>query len=139
MTAYTMKLLYGSGTNELQGTNGVTYAATTAFVMATNARLQIQKLDDTGVPTGELIVDQALFDPAFPDGLNKLSGEIPVSGNFTYGFVWDPAVSGCHRRQIPAHLQARSDFAVRSWQPGQQHLHVNRPPTVCVKANETDP
>ncbi len=45
MTAYTMKLLSGSGTNELQGTNGVTYPATTAFVMATNAHLMIQKLD----------------------------------------------------------------------------------------------
>ncbi len=94
MTAYTMKLLSGSGTTELQGTNGVTYNPTTAFVMATNARLTIQKLDGAGVPTGALIVDQALFDPAFPDGLNKLSGEIPVSGNFTYGFVWDASTSG---------------------------------------------
>lgn len=94
MTAYTMTLLSGSGTNELQGTNGVTYAPTTAFVMATNARLQIQRLDAGGVPTGALLVDQALFDPAFPDGLNKLSGEVPVSGNFTYGFVWNPAALG---------------------------------------------
>lgn len=94
MKAYTMKLLSGSGTTELQGTNGVTVDATTAFVMATNARLTLQKLDDAGVPTGALIVNQALFDPAFPDGLNKLSGEIPVSGNFTYGFVWDPASQG---------------------------------------------
>lgn len=94
MKAYTMKLLSGSGTNELQGTNGLTYDATTAFVMATNAHLTLQKLDDAGVPTGNLIVNQALFDPAFPDGLNKLSGEIPVSGNFTYGFVWNPAAHG---------------------------------------------
>ena len=43
---------------------------------------------------GTYVIDQALFDPAFPDGLNKLSGEIPVSGNFTYGFVWDPSTSG---------------------------------------------
>lgn len=92
MTAYTMKLLSGSGTNELQGTNGVTYSATTAFVMATNARLIIQKFN--GATLDAPLVDQALFDPAFPDGLNKLSGEIPVSGNFTYGFVWDPSTSG---------------------------------------------
>ncbi|WP_156775407.1 hypothetical protein [Hydrogenophaga sp. RAC07] len=39
-------------------------------------------------------MNQALFDPTVPDGLNKLSGEIPVSGNFTYGFVWDAATSG---------------------------------------------
>ena len=94
MTAYTMKLLSGSGTNELQGTNGVIYNPTTAFVFATNAHLTIQKLDASGAPTGGMIVDQALFDPAFPDGLNKLSGEIPVSGNFTYGFIWDPSTSG---------------------------------------------
>jgi len=92
MTAYTMKLLSGSGTSELQGTNGITYAPTTAFVMATNAHLTIQKFD--GTTLGAVVVDQALFDPAFPDGLNKLSGEIPVSGNFTYGFVWDPSGSG---------------------------------------------
>ncbi len=94
MTAYTMQLLSGSGTNEMQGTNGVPYTPTTAFVFATNAHLTIQKLDAAGVPTGAMIVDQALFDPAFPDGLNKLSAEIPVSGNFTYGFVWDPSTSG---------------------------------------------
>ena len=67
---------------------------TTAFVFATNARLTLQRLDAGGLPTGPMVVDQALFDPAIPDGLNKLSGEIPVSGNFTYGFVWDPATSG---------------------------------------------
>jgi hypothetical protein len=92
MTAYTMKLLSGSGTNELQGTNGVTYIPTTAFVMATNAHLIIQKFN--GATLDAPVVDQSLFDPAFPDGLNKLSGEIPVSGNFTYGFVWQPSTSG---------------------------------------------
>ena len=94
MTVYPMLLLSGSGTNELQGTTGVATTATTAFVFATNARLTLQKLDAGGLPTGPVVVDQALFDPAFPDGLNKLSGEIPVSGNFTYGFVWDPATTG---------------------------------------------
>lgn len=94
MTVYPMLLLSGSGTNELQGTTGVATTATTAFVFATNARLTLQKLDAGGLPTGPMVVDQALFDPAVPDGLNKLSGEIPVSGNFTYGFVWDPATTG---------------------------------------------
>jgi hypothetical protein len=94
MTAFPMLLLSGSGTNELQGTTGVATPVTTAFVFATNARLTLQKLDASGVPTGPMVIDQALFDPAFPDGLNKLSAEIPVSGNFTYGFVWNPASSG---------------------------------------------
>lgn len=112
MTAYTMKLLSGSGTNELQGTNGVTYNPTTAFVFATNAHLTIQKLDAAGAPTGALITDQALFDPAFPDGLNKLSGEIPVSGNFTYGFIWDPSTSGstAGRYRITFKLDPISQF-----------------------------
>jgi len=92
MTAYPMKLLSGSGTNELQGTTGVAAPVTTAFVFATNARLIIQKFN--GASLDPPVVNQALFDPAFPDGLNKLSGEIPVSGNFTYGFIWDPSTSG---------------------------------------------
>jgi hypothetical protein len=112
MTAYTMRLLSGSGTNELQGTNGVTYNPTTAFVFATNAHLTIQKLDAAGVPTGGLIVDQALFDPTFPDGLNKLAGEINVAGNFTYGFIWDPSTSGstAGRYRITFMLDSPSRF-----------------------------
>jgi hypothetical protein len=112
MTVYPMALLSGSGTNELQGTTGVATTATTAFVFATNARLTLQKLDAEGAPTGPLIVDQALFDPAFPDGLNKLAGEIPVSGNFTYGFVWNPATSGstAGRYRVTFKLDASSAF-----------------------------
>lgn len=94
MAVYPMKLLSGSGTNELQGTTAIATTTATAFVFATNARLTLQKLDAGGLPTGPMVVNQALFDPTVPDGLNKLSGEIPVSGNFTYGFVWDAATSG---------------------------------------------
>ena len=92
MTAYYMQLLSGSGTSELWGTNNTTYTPTTAFVMATNAHLMIQKFNGTVLESP--IVDQALFNPNYPDGLNKLSAEIPVSGNFTYGFVWDPSFYG---------------------------------------------
>jgi hypothetical protein len=95
MTAYPMLLLSGSGQTELQGTTGVPTPVTTAFVFATNARLTIEKRDaTTGLPTGEIVDDQALFDSTIPDGLNKLSAEIPVSGNFTYGYVWDPQTTG---------------------------------------------
>lgn len=94
MTVYPMALLSGSGINELQGTTGVAGTTTTAFVFATNARLQIHKLDAGGNPILPAVDDQALFDPTRPDGTNKLSAEIPVSGNFTYGYVWDPATSG---------------------------------------------
>jgi len=94
MTAYTMKLLSGSGINELWGTNKVTYNPVTAFVFATNAHLTIHKLDAGGNEILPAVDDQALFDPAIPDGLNKLSAEIPVSGNFTYGYVWNPSTTG---------------------------------------------
>ena len=94
MTAYPMKLLSGSGTTELQGTTGVPTSVTTAFVFATNARLTIEKLGADGLPTGEMVDDQALFDPDVKDGTNKLSAEIPVSGNFTYGYVWDAKTTG---------------------------------------------
>jgi hypothetical protein len=93
MTVYPMALLAGSGINELQGTTGVATTTTTAFVFATNARLSIHKLDAGGNPILPAVDDQALFSTV-PDGLNKLSAEIPVSGNFTYGYVWDPATSG---------------------------------------------
>lgn len=93
MTVYPMKLLSGSGTSELQGTTGEATTTNTAFVFATNARLQIHKLDADGNPT-EVVDDQALFDDSVPDGINKLSAEIPVSGNFTYGYVWDPTSKG---------------------------------------------
>ena len=114
MTVYPMLRLSGSGTNELQGTTGVATTATTAFVFATNARLTLQKLDAGGLPTGPLVVNQALFDPAFPDGLNKLSGEIPVSGNFTYGFVWDPTTSGsiAGKYRVTFKLDPTSSFGV---------------------------
>jgi len=112
MTSYPMLVLSGSGTNELQGTTGLPNTATTAFVFATNAHLTLQKLDAAGVPTGPMIVDQALFNPAIPDGLNKLSGEIPVSGNFTYGFIWDPSTSGstAGRYRVTFTLDPNSQF-----------------------------
>jgi hypothetical protein len=114
MTSYPMLLLSGSGTSELQGTTGIATTSNTAFVFATNARLTLQKLDAGGVPTGPMVVDQALFDPAVKDGLNKLSGEIPVSGNFTYGFVWDPATSGstAGKYRVTFKLDSTSQFGV---------------------------
>jgi hypothetical protein len=93
MTTYTMKSLYGAKLNEMFGTNGVAIPSNTAFVFATNAHLRIDKLDGNGGMVVSNVDDQALFDSSIPDGLNKLSGEIPVSGNFTYGYVWDPSAT----------------------------------------------
>jgi hypothetical protein len=93
MTTYEMKSLYGARRNEMFGTNGVVIPSTTAFVFATNARLMIHELDAGGTPIRE-VDNQYLFDASVPDGLNKLSAEIPVSGKFTYGYVWDPSTTG---------------------------------------------
>lgn len=85
MTSYNMEYLYGSGPTELWGTNGAEVNTTTAFVFATNARLTIEKLD--GVGAGQMVVDhQPLWTC---DGPGCFGAEVTVSGNFTYGFVWD--------------------------------------------------
>ncbi|KPK36844.1 MAG: hypothetical protein AMJ69_12900 [Gammaproteobacteria bacterium SG8_47] len=94
MTTYEMKSLYGARKNEMFGTNGVVIPSTTAFVFASNAHLTIHKLDAGGNKILPAVDDQYLFDSSVPDGLNKLSAEIPVSGNFTYGYVWDPSTTG---------------------------------------------
>ncbi len=114
MTVYPMKLLSGSGTTELQGTTGEAATSNTAFVFATNARLQIHKLDASGNPILPAVDDQALFDKSIPDGLNKLSAEIPVSGNFTYGYVWDPATKGATagKYRLTFKLDGTSAFGV---------------------------
>jgi len=85
MTSYTMKSLYGAKANEIQGTDGTTYDNLTAFVFASNARLKIEKLDSIG-NTVYTPYDQNLW---AGDGPGFLAGEVNVSGNFTYGFVWN--------------------------------------------------
>jgi len=81
MTSYTMKSLYGTKLNEVQGTDGTTYANSTAAVFASNAHLTIQKVGEA-TP----LVNQTLW---AGDGPGFLAGEVNVSGNFTYGFVWN--------------------------------------------------
>ena len=86
MTSYNMQSLYGAQANEIQGTDGTTYDNTTALVFASNAHLKIQKLDGSGNPDGTPLYDQTLW---LGDGPGYLAGEVSVSGNFTYGFVWN--------------------------------------------------
>lgn len=85
MTSYTMQSLYGSQEGEMQGTDGTTYANTTAFVFASNVHLVIEKLDNNGVPIVPALYDQTLWTG---DGPGFLGGEINISGGFTYGFIW---------------------------------------------------
>lgn len=86
MLSYNMQSLYGTQENEVQGTDGTTYDNYTAFVFATNARLKIQKLDTNGDPDGNPLYNQTLWEG---DGPGYLAAEVSVSGNFTYGFVWN--------------------------------------------------
>ena len=81
MTTYPMVSLYGSTINEVTGTTGVPVTtATSAFVFAANARLTIWK--DGEAP----LISQTLW---AGDGPGFFAGEVNVSGNFTYGFVWN--------------------------------------------------
>ena len=84
--SYWMLSLYGTRENEIYGTDGTTYENPTAFVFAANAHLKIQKLDGNGLPDGNPLYDQTLWEG---DGPGFLAGEVNVAGNFTYGFVWN--------------------------------------------------
>lgn len=86
MTSYTMRSLYGTQRNEIQGTDGTTYVNSSAFVFASNAHLTIQKLDGSGNPDGSPLYDQTLW---VGDGPGYFAAEVNVAGNFTYGFVWN--------------------------------------------------
>jgi hypothetical protein len=86
MKSYWMESLFGARENEIQGTDGTTYDNSTAFVFASNARLKIEKLDAGGTPIVPALYDQPLWQG---DGPGYLAGEVNVSGNFTYGFVWN--------------------------------------------------
>jgi len=83
MTSYAMTSLYGAQANEIQGTDGTPYLNVNPFVFASNARLTIQKMDGA---TNPVLLSQPLWKG---DGPGYLAGEVNVSGNFTYGFVWN--------------------------------------------------
>ena len=61
MTAYTMKLLSGQETTELQGTDKSTYASATRNVFAINARLKIEKLAADGITVDAVLYDKAVY------------------------------------------------------------------------------
>jgi fibronectin type 3 domain-containing protein len=65
MTAYTMKLVSGTGITELQGTDMSTYASATRNVFALNARLKIEKISTDGSP------DVVIYDKALYEGLGS--------------------------------------------------------------------
>jgi hypothetical protein len=84
-----MKLLSGSGTTELQGTDMTTYASNTRNVFAINARLKIEKISTDGSD------DVVLFDKAVWESFGAVveggegdayAAEINQGGLIVYGY-----------------------------------------------------
>jgi hypothetical protein len=131
MTSYTMKSLYGTKENEVQGTDGTTYDNSTAFVFASNAHLKIEKLDGAGVPIAPALYDQTLWTG---DGPGYLAGEVNVAGNFTYGFVWN--LKNQDMSSLPGVPKAgkwRLTFSLDSTSPKGTSNHTN----IIVAPNST--
>lgn len=97
MTAYNMKLLSGSRTTELQGTDGTTIASPTRNVFAINARLKIEKIA-TGGGADTLVFDKAVYEGfgTTTEGSEggggsagtstKYGAELNVAGTLVYGY-----------------------------------------------------
>ncbi len=94
-----------TGKNEMWGLHAtaaaepITTVPETAFVYTADSRLSIQQIDPTageltwengqwvGAGAGPVVVD---VDTATSgDGIGGYKGEISVSGNFVYGYVWN--------------------------------------------------
>jgi hypothetical protein len=88
MKAYNMRLLAGSQTTELQGTDGTTFDSASRSVFTTNARLTIVKLGTAGA------ADTVVFDGAVYEGLGveeavpgaRYTVELNVAGSLVYGY-----------------------------------------------------
>lgn len=100
MTGYQVRYLYGTGANEMWGTNGLTYESSQATVYTGCARLTIQKLLDgatdltwdaaAGRWTGD--VGKTIFNGGTwqaGDGPGYYSAEINVPGKVIYGYNWN--------------------------------------------------
>lgn len=91
MTAYKMALLSGTGTTELQGTDGTTLASATRNVFAINARLKIEKIA-TGGGADTVIFDRAVYQGfgGTTEGGGSTSSnyaaELNVGGSLVYGY-----------------------------------------------------
>ncbi len=91
MISYNMENLYDtSGIYEMQGTDGTEYNNTNPIVYASTARLKIQKvvsLDPLELQELPTPVDQSILSGG--DGPGTFGAEVTISGNLTYGYVWN--------------------------------------------------
>jgi len=90
LTAYQMTHLYGSGVNEMWGTDTTTYESTRRHVFAVHARLTIAKLDGPGGAVDPAIpgFDSAVYEGFGGDGPGVYAAEVNVSGKLVFGYVW---------------------------------------------------
>jgi len=106
MTAYTMKLLSGSQTTELQGTDKSTYASATRNVFAINARLKIEKISTDGSPD-VVLVNKAVYEGfgtttegeggGGSTASKAYAAELNVGGSLVYGYNY--SLSGAQKGQ----------------------------------------
>ena len=103
MTAYNMKLLSGSRTTELQGTDGTTIASPARNVFAINGRLKIEKIA-TGGGADTVVFDKAVYEgfgtttegsegsegseggSGSAGTATKYGAELNVAGSVVYGY-----------------------------------------------------
>ncbi len=85
LLGYTMKLLYGSETTEMQGTDTTTYLSNRRNVFSFCARLTIEKLDGDAVVFTAF--DNTVYEAVSAEGrVQRYTAELNVGGSLVYGF-----------------------------------------------------
>ena len=140
MQAYNMLVLSGSGTSEMQGTDGNTFDSSQAIIFSRAARLTIQQITPggtltwdpntgqwTGAVVGDPLYNMAVFEAG--DGPGQYTGEINVGGKVVYGYNWKtPATPGTYR--ITFSLDGVN-------YPGTLNTHITNA-TSIMPSDETD-
>ncbi len=87
LTGFPMTPLYGSGPDEMQGTDGTT-APFVPTIYSIMPRLTIEKLDDATLQPIEIVFDGAIWEGGGGDGPNTFGAEVNVAGRIVYGMTW---------------------------------------------------
>lgn len=125
MIGYEMSWLYGEGTTEMWGSNGLQYTSDVAHVYSCNARLTIQKLTvEPGQPgfvepTWDAANDRWIGDSIGSPLYNTLvSAENNVSGKIVYGYNWNlrkmAAGAGFYRLTFSLDPNAGTGYALNT-------------------------
>jgi uncharacterized protein YjdB len=85
LDGFNMSYLYGTGPDEMQGTDG-SVGAFVPTVYAVTPRLIIEKLDDDGQAVVEEVFNGAIWEGAGSDGPGSFSAEVNVAGKIIYGY-----------------------------------------------------